>query len=175
LISRLWSREKFRGLCDCRSATCGTSTATEVVASRKRGSEATQIPVAGHTVRRAPGDDTIVVAQGVQPSSNRSQTLGGRERRRSCRGARSQPLGLLFTMTLTLRGHIENGNILVDEGVALPEGTEVRLSLVEDADDLDDEDRARLHEALDLAQAEIDRGEAVPASDVITEPRKHGR
>lgn len=78
-------------------------------------------------------------------------------------------------MTLTLRGHIENGKIVVDEGVDLPEGTEVKLSLVDDADDLDDEDRARLHAALDLAQAEIDRGEGVPASDVIADLRKRGR
>jgi hypothetical protein len=78
-------------------------------------------------------------------------------------------------MTLTLRGHIENGKIVVDEGVDLPEGTEVKLSLVDDADDLDDEDWARLHAALDLAQAEIDRGEGVPASDVIADLRKRGR
>jgi hypothetical protein len=78
-------------------------------------------------------------------------------------------------MTLTLRGHIENGKIVVDEGVDLPEGTEVNLTLVDDADDLDDEDRARLHAALDLAQAEIDRGEVVPASDVIAELRKRDR
>ncbi len=45
-------------------------------------------------------------------------------------------------MTSTLRGHIENGKIVVDEGVDLPEGTQVKLTLVGDADDLDDEDRA---------------------------------
>jgi hypothetical protein len=78
-------------------------------------------------------------------------------------------------MTLTLRGHIENGKIVVDEGVDLPDGTEVRLTLVDDADDLDDEDRARLHAALDESQAEIDRGEGVPASEVIAELRDRGR
>jgi hypothetical protein len=78
-------------------------------------------------------------------------------------------------MTLTLRGHIENGKIVVDEGVDLPDGTEVRLTLVDDADDLDDEDRARLHAALDESQAEIDRGEGVPASEVIAELRNRGR
>jgi hypothetical protein len=68
-------------------------------------------------------------------------------------------------MTLTLRGHIENGKIVVDEGVDLPEGTQVKLALVDDADELDDEDRARLNAALDASQAEIDRGEGVPASE----------
>ena len=78
-------------------------------------------------------------------------------------------------MTLTLRGHIENGKIVVDEGVDLPDGTEVKLTLVDDADELDDEDRARLHAALDESQAEIDRGEGVPASEVIAELRNRGR
>jgi hypothetical protein len=78
-------------------------------------------------------------------------------------------------MTLTLRGRIENGKIVVDESVDLPEGTEVKPTLVDDADDLDDEDRARLHAALDLAHAEIDRGEGVPASDVVADLRKRDR
>jgi hypothetical protein len=64
-------------------------------------------------------------------------------------------------MTLTLRGHIENGRIVVDERIDLPEGTEVKLSLVDEADELDDEDLARLHAALDQAQTEIDRGEGI--------------
>jgi hypothetical protein len=74
-------------------------------------------------------------------------------------------------MTLTLRGHIENGKIVVDEGVDLPEGTQVKLALVDETDELDDEDRARLHAALDESQAEIDRGEGVPAGEVIAELR----
>jgi hypothetical protein len=78
-------------------------------------------------------------------------------------------------MTLTLRGHIENGRGVVDERVDLPDGTEVKLALVDDADDLDEEDRARLHAALDQAQDEIDRGEGIPASEVIAELRKRAR
>lgn len=78
-------------------------------------------------------------------------------------------------MTLTLRGHIENGKIVVDEGVDLPEGTQVKLTLVDEADELDDEDRARLHAALDASQAEIDRGEGIPASEVIAGLRARDR
>ncbi len=78
-------------------------------------------------------------------------------------------------MTLTLRGHIENGRVVVDEGVDLPDGTEVRLALVDDVDDLDEEDRARLHAALDRSLEEIDRGEGVPASDVIDNLRSRRR
>ena len=43
------------------------------------------------------------------------------------------------------------------------------------ADELDDDDRARLHAALDASQAEIDRGEGVPASEVIAELRNRDR
>jgi hypothetical protein len=82
---------------------------------------------------------------------------------------------VLFRMTLTLRGHIENGRIVVDEGVDLPDGTEVKLTLVDDVDELDEEDRARLHAALEQAQDEIDRGEGIPASEVIAELRKPAR
>jgi hypothetical protein len=78
-------------------------------------------------------------------------------------------------MTLTLRGHIENGRIVVDEGVDLPDGTEVKLTLVDDVDELDEEDRARLHAALEQAQDEIDRGEGIPAGEVIAELRKPAR
>jgi hypothetical protein len=78
-------------------------------------------------------------------------------------------------MTLTLRGHIENGKIVVDEGVDLPEGTEVKLTLVDEAAELEEEERARLHAALDESQAEIDRGEGVPASEVIGELRNRDR
>jgi hypothetical protein len=81
----------------------------------------------------------------------------------------------MFRMTLALMGHIENGKIIVDEDVDLPEGTEVKVILVDDADELDDEDRARLHVALDESQAEIDRGEGVPASEVIAGLRNRGR
>ena len=78
-------------------------------------------------------------------------------------------------MTLTLRGHIENGRIVVDEGVDLPDGTEVTLTLVDDVDELDEEDRARLHAALEQAQDEMDRGEGIPASEVIAKLRERAR
>jgi hypothetical protein len=49
------------------------------------------------------------------------------------------------------------------------------MTLVDDADGLDDEDRARLHVALEQAQDEIDRGEGIPAEEVLAELRKRGR
>ena len=70
-------------------------------------------------------------------------------------------------MTLTLLGRVKDGRIVVDEPVDLPDGTEVHLSVVDDADELDDEDRARLHAALDQAQAQLARGEGIPGEQVL--------
>ena len=77
-------------------------------------------------------------------------------------------------MTLKLRGHIETGRSS-STTMDLPEGIEVRLTLVDDADDLDSEDRFRLYADLDQSQAEIDRGEGFPASEVIAGLRNRGR
>ncbi len=70
-------------------------------------------------------------------------------------------------MTLSLKGHVQDGRIIVDETVDLPNGAQVQLTLV-DGDDLDDEDRARLHAALDEAQDELDRGEGIPTEQVLS-------
>jgi hypothetical protein len=80
-------------------------------------------------------------------------------------------------MTLTLRAHVANGRIVVDEGVDLPDGTKVQIAVVQDVDELDDEDRARLHAAIEEAQDQLDRGEGVPAEQFLAElrsPRRGG-
>lgn len=63
----------------------------------------------------------------------------------------------------------------MDEPIDLPDGSEVALTVVEDGDDLDDDDRARLHDAIRVGQAEMDRGEGIPVDEVIAMLRaKHG-
>jgi hypothetical protein len=54
-------------------------------------------------------------------------------------------------------------------------GSEVVLSVVEDGDDLDDEDRARLHDAIRAGQAEMDAGKGIPAAEVIAGLRASDR
>ncbi len=70
-------------------------------------------------------------------------------------------------MTLNVRGRVQGGRRVVDESAALPDGSDSVLSVVEDGDDLDDEDRARLHEALRRSDDEFHTGDAVPAADVL--------
>src|SRR5260221_14479348 len=57
--------------------------------------------------------------------------------------------GIIETMTLTLRAHVANGRLVVDESVDLPDGTEVHVAVVDGGDQLDEEDRARLHAAIE--------------------------
>ena len=74
-------------------------------------------------------------------------------------------------MTLTLRAHVANGRLVVDESGDLPDGAEVQIGVVDGGDQLDDDDRARLHAAIEQAQAERDRGEGIPAAQFLAELR----
>lgn len=78
-------------------------------------------------------------------------------------------------MTSTLRGHVLNGRIVVDERVDLPEGTAVELALVDGEDDLEQDDLARLDAALAQARQEIDGSEGIPAEEVIARIRGRTR
>ena len=74
-------------------------------------------------------------------------------------------------MTLTQRAHVANGRRVVGESVDLPEGAEVQVGAVDGGDQLDDEDRARLHAAIEQAQDELDRGEGIPAAQFLADLR----
>lgn len=65
----------------------------------------------------------------------------------------------------SLKARVKNGRLLLDEPTDLPEGTEVTLSIADD--ELDDDDRARLHAALERSMAQARAGKLVDADDVI--------
>lgn len=65
-----------------------------------------------------------------------------------------------------LKAHVKGGRLVVDDPVDLPEGTEVELTILEDAD-FDPDERARLHGALDAGIAEARSGDHVDADDFI--------
>jgi hypothetical protein len=58
----------------------------------------------------------------------------------------------------------------LDEPTDLPEGTEVELASVDD--DLDEEDRARLHAALDAADDELRAGKGMPSEHIVAALRR---
>jgi len=66
----------------------------------------------------------------------------------------------------------QGGRIIVQDVIDLPEGTEVRLELVEqddDSDQLDAEDRVRLEAAIGKGRQEIADGKGIPAEQVVSE------
>jgi hypothetical protein len=71
---------------------------------------------------------------------------------------------------LTVRARVRNGRLVLDEPTDLPEGTEVELASIDD--DLDDADRALLHEALDVADDELRAGKGVPAQPLVAALRR---
>ena len=71
---------------------------------------------------------------------------------------------------LTVRARVRNGRLIVDEPTDLPEGSELQLTVLED--DLDDEDRARLHAALDAADEELRAGKGIPGDQFLADLRR---
>jgi hypothetical protein len=65
-----------------------------------------------------------------------------------------------------LKAHVHNGRLVLDEPTDLPEGTEVRLSIADD-DEMDDEERAQLHAALEKSMAQAKAGKLIDADVVL--------
>ena len=59
-----------------------------------------------------------------------------------------------------LKAHVQNGRLVLNEPTDLPEGTEVELVLVDDGE-FEPEERARLIQAIEEAEADIERGDYV--------------
>lgn len=76
-------------------------------------------------------------------------------------------------MMLTVRALVRNGRLVLDEPTDLPEGSEVELAVTA-GDDLTDEDRIRLHAALDRSDAQLRAGNWVAGADVIARLRASG-
>ena len=68
-------------------------------------------------------------------------------------------------MTHALRATVKDGHLVLHEPVDLPEGTVVDLMPVDEGDDLDDDDRARLHAALARSQKDFLAGKGIPAGE----------
>jgi hypothetical protein len=78
-------------------------------------------------------------------------------------------------MSYPLKARVVRGRLTLDEPIELPDGTVVHLVLADDGDALDEEERARLHEALDCSAREVAEGKAIPATDVLATIRKSPR
>lgn len=78
--------------------------------------------------------------------------------------------GRVIAVQQTRRARVKNGRLVLDEPTNLPEGAEVTVILA-DADDLDDEERAELHRAIEEGMDDCDAGRVEDAYKVIAELR----
>jgi hypothetical protein len=72
-----------------------------------------------------------------------------------------------------LKAHVQNGRILLDEPTDLPNGEVVELDelLAAGGDDLDDEERAALHDDLEASFEEEEAGQLIDLADAIADLR----
>jgi hypothetical protein len=66
-----------------------------------------------------------------------------------------------------LRARVTAGRLVLDVPTSLPEGTEVDLVVADDGDDLDDTERAALHESIRRSAAQLAAGESASADEVL--------
>jgi hypothetical protein len=68
---------------------------------------------------------------------------------------------------LTLKATVRGGRLVLDEPVDLPEGSEVELVPADAGDDLDDDERARLHASIECAAAQLRAGQGISADEAF--------
>ena len=66
-----------------------------------------------------------------------------------------------------LKARVLNGRLILDEATDLPEGTEVDLVPADWWDDLADDDRRKLEDALARSETDAAAGRVRPACDVL--------
>lgn len=77
---------------------------------------------------------------------------------------------ILESMSSTLKAVVSGGQAIIKDVGDYPDGTELELAVVED-DEMSPEERERLHLALEKSWAQAQRGETVPAEEVLARLR----
>ncbi len=71
-----------------------------------------------------------------------------------------------------LRARVEKGRLVLNEPTTLPEGTVVDLVADDEGDDLTDEERRALHDALSASSKSAEADRLRPASAIVDELRE---
>ena len=71
-----------------------------------------------------------------------------------------------------LRARVEKGRIILDGPTTLPEGTVVDLVADDEGDNLTEDERRILHEALEASWKSAEAGRLRPASEILDELRQ---
>src|SRR4029453_16962805 len=73
------------------------------------------------------------------------------------------------------RVRVEKGRLVLDEPTTLPDGTVVDLVADDEGDDLTDQEREALHDALSASWKSAEAGDLRPASAILNELRQRRR
>lgn len=71
-----------------------------------------------------------------------------------------------------LRARVQNGRIVLDEPTTLREGTVIDLAADDEGDDLTEDERRALHQALSASWELAEAGRLQPASVILDELRR---
>ncbi|MGH9239799.1 MAG: hypothetical protein ACRD3G_17285 [Vicinamibacterales bacterium] len=71
-----------------------------------------------------------------------------------------------------LRARVEKGRLVLNEPTTLPEGTVIELVANDEGDDLTEDERGALHEALIASSTSAEAGRLRPAQEVLDELRR---
>ena len=71
-----------------------------------------------------------------------------------------------------LRARVEKGRLVLDEPTTLPHGTVIDLVADDKGDDLTDEERRALHDALSASWQSAETGRLRPAAAILDELRR---
>jgi hypothetical protein len=67
----------------------------------------------------------------------------------------------------TLKAHVRNGRLIMNEPTDIQEGSEIELAIADDEDNLDEQERERLHRALRKSWASAKRGDTRPVREIM--------
>jgi hypothetical protein len=118
----------------------------------------------------------FVQTRGRITSRERAMVIS-RKRRNTATAAAARrlaaPLGIPYSSRMSpLRARVEKGRLVLDEPTTLPEGTVVDLVADDEGDDLTNEERRALHEALSASWKSAEAGRLLPASRILDELRR---
>jgi hypothetical protein len=71
-----------------------------------------------------------------------------------------------------LRARVENGRIVLDEPTTLRDGTVIDLVVDDEGDDLTDQERSSLHQALSASWDSAEAGRLQPARSILDKLRR---
>jgi hypothetical protein len=74
-----------------------------------------------------------------------------------------------------IRARVKDGRLLLDEPTGLPEGTVLELVVDDEGDDLTDEERQALNEAIRRAWESAAAGHVKPANAIVDELRTRSK